>query len=134
MAINPEFQGGSVTDDPVVNEVIDIVCKRHMQGMSKFGKTMDENERPFDQWIGELVEELLDAVHYAIKAKKIIEKFKTKEKSLEAMLATFKKETFVEEKKQTLPSDSTNITVPDEDWDNPPERDTNDENKKEEST
>ena len=82
MAINPEFQGGSVTDDPVVNEVIDIVCKRHMQGMSKFGKTMEENERPFDQWIGELVEELLDAVHYAIKAKKIIEKFKTKEKSL----------------------------------------------------
>ena len=109
MAINPEFQGGSVTDDPVVNEVIDIVCKRHMQGMSKFGKTMDENERPFDQWIGELVEELLDAVHYAIKAKKIIEKFKAKEKSLEAMLETFKKETFVDERKvdEELPKEET---------------------------
>ena len=109
MAINPDFQGGSVTDDPVVNEVIDIVCKRHMQGMSKFGKTMDENERPFDQWIGELVEELLDAVHYAIKAKKIIEKFKAKEKSLEAMLETFKKETFVDERKvdEELPKEET---------------------------
>ena len=109
MAINPDFQGGSVTDDPVVNEVIDIVCKRHMQGMNKFGKTMDENERPFDQWIGELVEELLDAVHYAIKAKKIIEKFKAKEKSLEAMLETFKKETFVDERKadEELPKEET---------------------------
>ena len=109
MAINPEFQGGSVTDDPVVNEVIDIVCKRHMQGMNKFGITMDKNERPFDQWIGELIEELLDAVHYAIKAKKIIEKFKAKEKSLEAMLETFKKETFGDERKadEELPKEET---------------------------
>ena len=82
MAINPDF-GGNVTDDSVVNEVIDTVLKRHRQGMEKFGKTMEENERPFDQWIEELVEELLDAVHYAIKAKKIIEKFKAKNQTLE---------------------------------------------------
>ena len=155
MAVNPDFQGGNVTDDPVVNEVIDIVCKRHMQGMNKFGITMDENERPFDQWIGELIEELLDAVHYAIKAKKIIEKFKAKEKSLEAMLETFKKETFVEEQKPLedslkafpegykqpepdQPQDKEKINS--ENWyetqgvQPPPAGDTNDKNKEEEST
>ena len=131
MAINPDFQGESVTDDPVVNEVIDIVCKRHMQGMSKFGKTMEENERPFDQWIGELVEELLDAVHYAIKAKKIIEKFKTKEKQLEAMLAQFKDETFKAVTEQTLPPGTQPGGA---DWVEPTEGELNDKNKEEEST
>ena len=129
MAINPDF-GGNVTDDSVVNEVIDTVLKRHRQGMEKFGKTMEENERPFDQWIEELVEELLDAVHYAIKAKKIIEKFKAKNQTLEKMLATFKEETFKAVTKQTLPpgtqpggADWDGGPKPDEDWDNPPERD-----------
>ena len=129
MAINPDF-GGNVTDDSVVNEVIDTVLKRHRQGMEKFGKTMEENERPFDQWIEELVEELLDAVHYAIKAKKIIEKFKAKNQTLEKMLATFKEETFKAVTEQTLPpgtqpggADWDGGPKPDEDWDNPPERD-----------
>ena len=38
----------------------------------------------YNPTIEELVEELLDAVHYAIKAKKIIEKVKEKEKLLSA--------------------------------------------------
>ena len=133
MAVNPDFQGG-VTDDPIVNKVIDLIVKRHMQGMEKFGVSMDKNNRPFDEWIDETIEELLDAIHYLTKAKSIVDNFKQKEKQLEAMLAQFKDETFKAVAKETLPSDSTNATVPDEDWDNPPERDINDEDTKEDTT
>ena len=94
-------------------------------------ETMEENERPFDQWIEELVEELLDAVHYAIKAKKIIEKFKTKEKQLEAMLAQFKDETFKAVTEQTLPPGTQPGGA---DWVEPTEGELNDKNKEEEST
>ena len=57
MTINPDFNPGEITNDPIVNKVVDIVMKRHMQGMEKFGKTMDSNERPLDQWIDETIEE-----------------------------------------------------------------------------
>ena len=133
MAVNPDFQGG-VTDDPIVNKVVDLIIKRHMQGMEKFGVSMEKNTKPFDHWIDETIEELLDAIHYLTKAKSIVDNFKQKEKQLEAMLAQFKDETFKAVTKETLPTDSTDTTVPDEDWDNPPERDTNDKNKEEEST
>jgi len=98
MTINPDFKGGGVTDDPVVNRVIDLILKRHMQGMSKFGKTMDENNRPLDQWMTETIEELIDAIHYLVKARTITDKFKLKEKELDAMLAKFKEGTFENEK------------------------------------
>tara|TARA_R110002051_G_scaffold19120_2_gene53935 strand:- start:3717 stop:4049 length:333 start_codon:yes stop_codon:yes gene_type:complete len=98
MTINPDFKGGGVTDDPVVNRVIDLILKRHMQGMSKFGKTMDENNRPLDQWMTETIEELIDAIHYLEKSKSIIDKFKNKEKQLESMIEQFKQNTFVETK------------------------------------
>ena len=74
MTINPDFNPGEITNDPIVNKVVDIVMKRHMQGMEKFGKTMDSNERPLDQWIDETIEELLDAVHYLVKAKSITDR------------------------------------------------------------
>ena len=41
MAVNPDFQGG-VTDDPIVNKVVDLIIKRHMQGMEKFGVSMEK--------------------------------------------------------------------------------------------
>ena len=102
--------------------------------MEKFGVSMEKNTKPFDHWIDETIEELLDAIHYLTKAKSIVDNFKQKEKQLEAMLAQFKDETFKAVTKETLPTDSTDTTVPDEDWDNPPERDINDKNKEEEST
>ena len=97
MAVNPDFQGG-VTDDPIVNKVIDLIVKRHMQGMEKFGKTMESNDRPLDQWIEETIEEMIDAIHYLVKARTITDKFKLKEKELDAMLAKFKEGTFENEK------------------------------------
>ncbi len=97
MAVNPDFQGG-VTDDPIVNKVVDLIIKRHMQGMEKFGKTMESNDRPLDQWIEETIEEMIDAIHYLVKARTITDKFKIKQKELDAMLAKFKEGTFENEK------------------------------------
>ena len=36
MAVNPDFEPGSITNDPIVNQVVEIIIKRHMQGMEKF--------------------------------------------------------------------------------------------------
>ena len=99
MTINPDFDPHQVTNDPIVNKVVDKILHRHMQGMEKFGKTMDSNDRPLDQWIDETIEELLDAVHYLVKAKSITDKFKVKEKNLDTMMAKFKEGTFVDDKK-----------------------------------
>ena len=35
MTINPDFIPSEVTNDPIVNKVVDIVMKRHMQGMAE---------------------------------------------------------------------------------------------------
>ena len=98
MAVNPEFNPGDITDDPIVNDVIKKTIDRHIQGMEKFGKTMDSNDRPLDQWIDETIEELLDAVHYLVKAKSITDKFKVKEKELQHLVDKFKEGTFVDDK------------------------------------
>lgn len=98
MTINPDFDPHQVTNDPIVNKVVDKILHRHMQGMEKFGKTMDSNDRPLDQWIDETIEELLDAVHYLVKAKSITDKFKVKEKELQHLVDKFKEGTFVDDK------------------------------------
>lgn len=97
MAVNPEFKAHEITEDPIVNEVIDLIIKRHMQGMTKFGKTMADSERPFDEWVDETIEELLDAIHYLVKSKTILDKFKANQKKLEAALSSLQKDTFTNE-------------------------------------
>ena len=94
MTINPDLNPGDITNDPIVNEVVKLILDRHIQGMDKFGKTMEANERPLDQWIAETIEELLDAVHYLTKAKSITDKFKNKEKLLNDLLEKAKENTF----------------------------------------
>ena len=98
MAVNPDFEPGSITNDPIVNQVVEIIIKRHMQGMEKFGVSMANRDIPIDQWIHDTVEELLDAIHYLVKAKTIVDKFKVKEKQLEQMIDQFKANTFTPEK------------------------------------
>ena len=104
MTINPNFEPGEVTNDPIVNEVINKIIDRHMQGMEKFGKTMESNDRPLDEWTEETIEELIDAIHYLVKARSIIKKFKLKEKELDAMLTKFKQGTFVDDKESQTQS------------------------------
>ena len=68
-AVNPNLDPHAITDDPIVNQVIEVIVKRHLQGMEKFGKTMEANERPINEWVDETIEELLDAIHYLTKTK-----------------------------------------------------------------
>ena len=99
MAVNPDVDPGSLTNDPIVNRVVDIIIKRHMEGMEKFGVSMENRDKPFDHWIDDTVEELLDAIHYLVKARTIVEKFKVKEQQLQTMIDQFKANTFTEDKK-----------------------------------
>tara|TARA_R100001082_G_scaffold108384_1_gene83553 strand:+ start:561 stop:887 length:327 start_codon:yes stop_codon:yes gene_type:complete len=96
MAVNPEVDPGQLTNDPIVNKVIDIIVKRHMEGMEKFGVSMENRDKPFDAWIDDTVEELLDAIHYLVKARSIVDKFKSKQEQLEKMVEQFKENTFTE--------------------------------------
>tara|TARA_R100001163_G_C5018788_1_gene162209 strand:- start:508 stop:771 length:264 start_codon:yes stop_codon:yes gene_type:complete len=61
---------GFITNDPVVNRVINKIIKRHKQGMKKFGKTMSDNNRPFNEWVKEAQEESIDFIHYLEKTLK----------------------------------------------------------------
>ena len=60
------------TSDPVVNNVIERIFLRHQQGMKKFKKTMAENSKPIDDWIEDIIEELIDAVCYLTTVKERI--------------------------------------------------------------
>ena len=52
------------TSDPVTNDVIDRIYKRHMQGMEKFKVTMAANSKSIPEWIEDVIEELIDSICY----------------------------------------------------------------------
>ena len=52
------------TSDKVVNDVIDRIFVRHMQGMEKFKITMSQNSKTIPQWIEEVIEEQIDSISY----------------------------------------------------------------------
>ena len=58
------------TSDPITNDVIDRIFKRHIQGMKKFKQTMDENTKTVDDWTEDIIEELIDAICYLVVRKK----------------------------------------------------------------
>ena len=64
------------TNDPIVNEVIKDHIIRHKQGMKVFKKTMQQNNKPMLEWIGDLKEELIDALVYLKKIEKIYKQSK----------------------------------------------------------
>ena len=101
MAVNSNVELNDLTDDPIVNQVVDLIVKRHIQGMNKFGKTMAENERPINEWVDETIEELLDAIHYLVKTKTIFDKFKADNKRLRAALEAIEKGSFTDEENKT---------------------------------
>ena len=101
MTVNPDIDLNGLTNDPVVNKVIDIVVARHIEGMNKFGKTLADNERPINEWVDETIEELIDAIHYLVKAKDIFDKFKADNKKLKAALEAIEKGSFTDEENKT---------------------------------
>ena len=52
------------TSDPVTNDVIDRMFKRHMQGMEKFKVTMAENKKTIPEWIEDSIEEKIVDICY----------------------------------------------------------------------
>lgn len=96
--MNENLKG--LTEDPICNQVIELIVKRHVQGMNKFGQTMASNERPINEWVDETIEELLDAIHYLVKTKTIFDKFKQDNKRLRIALKAFEEGSFKDVKKQ----------------------------------
>ena len=58
------------TSDPITNDVIDRIFKRHIQGMKKFKQTMADNPKTVDDGTEDIIEELIDAICYLIVRKK----------------------------------------------------------------
>ena len=52
------------TSDKVVNDVIDRIFVRHMQGMEKFKVTMSQNSKTIPQLIEDVIEEQIDSISY----------------------------------------------------------------------
>ena len=67
------------TSDPITNDVIDRIFKRHIQGMQKFKQTMDENPKTIDDWTEDIIEELIDAICYLVVRKKRLKEIKRKD-------------------------------------------------------
>jgi hypothetical protein len=101
MTVNPEFNAGDITDDPIVNDVIKKTIDRHVQGMEKFGKTMSENKRPTSEWVDETIEELLDAIHYLTKIKTEFRELDADKIKVKAALKSLGEGTSTNEKTET---------------------------------
>jgi len=98
MAVNPDIDPSSITNDPIVNNVVELIVKRHVQGMEKFGRTMEANNRPMDEWVDETIEELLDAIHYLTKMKSMFKKFDVDKAKVKGALQSLEKESTHENK------------------------------------
>ena len=62
------------TNDAIINEVIDRIFARHIQGMERFKQTMEDNPKTIDDWIEDIIEECIDAVCYLVVLKKRLHK------------------------------------------------------------
>jgi len=72
------------TSDPITNDVIDRIFKRHIQGMEKFKQTMNDNPKTVDDWTEDIIEELIDAICYLVVRKKRLNDINCLEKVEEA--------------------------------------------------
>jgi hypothetical protein len=57
-------------DDPVVDAVATQLLDRAAKGMKTYGISMEAENRPFDQWCREAIEEALDFACYIEKARR----------------------------------------------------------------
>lgn len=59
--------------DPVVQSVIEKFQQRSEIGQKKYGTTLEENNLPFLDWVQHMQEELMDAILYLEKMKKLFD-------------------------------------------------------------
>lgn len=57
--------------DPVVQAVIERFSKRSEIGQLKYGTTLEGNNLPLQDWIQHMQEELMDAILYLEKLKRV---------------------------------------------------------------
>jgi hypothetical protein len=57
--------------DPVVKAVIDKFQQRSEVGQAKYGTTLEGNNLPFLGWVVHMQEELMDAILYLEKLKRV---------------------------------------------------------------
>ena len=59
-------------EDSIVKSVIESFKQRSDIGILKYGKTLDRNDLTFLQWVQHAQEELMDAILYLEKLKKVM--------------------------------------------------------------
>lgn len=57
--------------DPIVQSVIEKFQQRSELGQKKYNTTLEENNAPFLDWVNHMQEELMDAILYLEKMKKV---------------------------------------------------------------
>ena len=62
----------TAVDDSIVNAVMEKFAARSMLGQKKYGVTLDRNDLSFLDWIQHSQEELMDAILYLEKMKKVL--------------------------------------------------------------
>lgn len=63
----------ALTQDPVVNAVIDKFAHRSALGIQKYGTTLARNDLAPHDWANHVQEELMDAVLYLEKLKQVLQ-------------------------------------------------------------
>lgn len=61
-----------ITKDSIVNSILQKFAERSNVGLEKYGTTLDREDLTLSQWLNHLQEELMDAVLYLEKLKKVI--------------------------------------------------------------
>ena len=62
-----------VKTDSIVDGVIDKLISRAVIGQKKYGVTLDRNDLSLSDWLTHLQEELMDAVNYIERIKKVVD-------------------------------------------------------------
>jgi phosphopentomutase len=62
-----------VKTDSIVDGVIDKLISRAVVGKKKYGVTLDRNDLSLSEWLTHLQEELMDAVNYIERIKKVVD-------------------------------------------------------------
>ena len=58
-----------IVKDPLVRGICESLINRSNMGILKYGNTMEEMDKPIQKLLDDIIEESLDAVVYATKAK-----------------------------------------------------------------
>ena len=58
--------------DPVVRHVCDEFVKRSDVGYKNYGITLHKDDQPLDTWLQHIQEELMDAVNYIEKTRRVL--------------------------------------------------------------